>query len=1259
MAYDGVLKFETATDVSGFQNGANKLESIVKGLGVFKVIEKGMELVSRSIGGAVSRYDTLNRFPRVMEQMGYGAEVAEASIGKMSDSIQGLPTRLDDIVGSAQRLSISLGSLEKGTDSAISLNNAFLAGGATSEAAARGMEQYIQALSRNKMEMQEWKILQETMPYALQKTAEAFNYTGTQAIPQLYDALKSGDITMVQFNDKLIELNGGIGGFAEVAKTATGGIGTAMTNLQTRTAIGITKIIESIDKGLSETRFKSIENIINTTSTSIKNALAGVASAFQFVAENAEVLVPALIAIGTAVTMWKIGGVLTGIIGGFQAATLQVALYAMSVGVANAATGKSVITEVAHLSSLKAKEIVVGLLTGKIALATAAQYVWNAAMNANHIGLLIIGVSALVGIVAVLATALNKSSQAFREEEKAIKDATKAHKEYTEQLKQDKAAAEAARKEKLAEVEANRRAVQSLQMLIDKNKESGDQNHAIADSVNALNESMTGLGLTYDSVTGQLNMTSEELEAYLANMEKVQQNQADQEEYNLLLSEQTRIQSELAAQEERRANVLAMHQKGLISSREAGKLYDEINKYVKELTDSEVELGTQVDTAKVKMEGSYDAQAVAAVKAQQIRNGEMATVRKYASLWGWSADRVIEEASNLGGGLDELAGKQSKFVTSSGMTLDMAAEKWGMTEEAISSTLDIAGMSLEEFDDFLESKITEEGETLLDLATKWGTSTQVLDREMKMQGLSLQGLSDKYENYADRYNMSSKEVRQGIEAMGGDVKAWAAEQERILRSTQVREQAYIEQIKAGNIEISDSYAQALAARRLNGEELNNVEQATLDQWLSVNNAAAEAYKAQQQEIIDAAEIGASKIVVSKQQSAKKILEIQAANNKATAQYVDNYNFIYDQIPEEQRKYLAEIGVDNARFLSDMVKKWDKGGKEQWESYIDGLELSEEQAAQLRGAGEEAGQTVLDGVESNSEGFEQAGEGIADNVGAGMEESTAASDAAQDIADAVVEDLNSADYSGITAGIATAITTGTGNVTASASEMCAGVLKIMSAAQREAHNIAILTMTDINSVIIIRTPNLTTSAAATASAISTNLSFMVAGGTSAASQMMDGMLRAMEEKAHLLYEKAQEIADTISDTLRSSWDEHSPSRVSYGIMEYYMVAMYNAMDDLEGLLFGKTEAIADGITDRLEISPDVTAAMTSRLRAVVDASPFSTNPADLFSDGYAGMHTGVSYTNNLTQNITTPKPLSESEMTREAQDMLNRQRWSLP
>ena len=147
MAYDGTLKFDTSMDTSGFQKDANKFGEVVKGLGVFKILEKGFEAVANSMDRAISRYDTLNRFPKVLQLMGFGAEEASTATQKLSDGVQGLPTALDEVVATSQRLTVLTGNLESSVDTTLALNNAFIASGASASDASRGLIQYTQMLS--------------------------------------------------------------------------------------------------------------------------------------------------------------------------------------------------------------------------------------------------------------------------------------------------------------------------------------------------------------------------------------------------------------------------------------------------------------------------------------------------------------------------------------------------------------------------------------------------------------------------------------------------------------------------------------------------------------------------------------------------------------------------------------------------------------------------------------------------------------------------------------------------------------------------------------------------------------------------------------------------------------------------------------------------------------------------------------------------------------------------------------------------------
>src|SRR5690606_32909610 len=145
------------------------------------------------------------------------------------------------------------GDLDGAVETTLALNNAFLASGASQADAARGLEQYVQMLAKGEVDLQSWRTLQETMGVALNDVAKAFGFAGKSAQNDLYEALKSGEITFDEFNNKLIELSNQTGGFADQARTASGGIRTAWTNLSTWIVTGVADVIGAIDEALGGT----------------------------------------------------------------------------------------------------------------------------------------------------------------------------------------------------------------------------------------------------------------------------------------------------------------------------------------------------------------------------------------------------------------------------------------------------------------------------------------------------------------------------------------------------------------------------------------------------------------------------------------------------------------------------------------------------------------------------------------------------------------------------------------------------------------------------------------------------------------------------------------------------------------------------------------------------------------------------------------------------------------------------------------------
>lgn len=282
-SFSSTLK-KASSALSNFSNSGKQIaqsqagvtstfKSIAGAIGLVKVASVGISTIIKNMDGSVSRFDILRNFPKVMKNMNVPIEDSTKAINELSDGIDGLPTSLDSIVKTTQQLFPIMGNdIKKATKSSLALNNAFLASGSTSADASRGLIQYSQMLSVGKVDMQAWRTLQETMPYALSKTAKALGITSGNT-SELYQELKGGSITLEQLNDKFIELNGGVGGFAEVAKTATGGIGTAFTNFGTRVKKGLEKALGEFDNTAKKLTGLDIATIISNAGTKSAKAI--------------------------------------------------------------------------------------------------------------------------------------------------------------------------------------------------------------------------------------------------------------------------------------------------------------------------------------------------------------------------------------------------------------------------------------------------------------------------------------------------------------------------------------------------------------------------------------------------------------------------------------------------------------------------------------------------------------------------------------------------------------------------------------------------------------------------------------------------------------------------------------------------------------------------------------------------------------------------------------------------------------------------
>ncbi len=427
----------------------------------------------------------------------------------------------------------------------------------------------------------------------------------------------------------------------EAAQTAIDAVGDVSRSLKSG------KLSTSVDN-LAKSTGTLMEELTALAVKALPKAIDGMAT----VLDHTKEIKSALLAAATAVGTFKAVNTLAPIIKSWQAAAKVMSTYA--------ATAKaSQNAELLLISTLKAKEIIVGVVTGKIALMTAAQTAFNAVTAACPIGLLIAGAAALtIGLVSLL-TSTKEESEALQEFRKRLEETTSSIEEQAEARKTMKEAAQESINQSLSEMDYTESLIGQLKELCDANGQvkAGYENRAraLAEQINSV-------------IPDAIQLTEKEGQAYVQTADNLELLMEKKRVNALLNAKEEAYTAAIQNQAEAMQNMLTLEDDIAAKKEELTGLQEAYNAALQGGTTGEYTAAAmalqQAQDDLATMEGLYQQQA-------EIRRNNYETIDEYNSLLVLSQSNSVEE---LKAGLNDYIYQQVKVTDETKDQLDQQLE---------------------------------------------------------------------------------------------------------------------------------------------------------------------------------------------------------------------------------------------------------------------------------------------------------------------------------------------------------------------------------------------------------------------------------------------------------------------------------------------------------------------------------------------------------------------------------------------------------
>lgn len=279
-----------ASFATSIGNSFSKMNQVFKtdiGSTVLKTLTyNATNAVTGNLNKTISRYDILNTFTQYMQLAGVGRYAAGNALDRVNESILGLPIGLDEAAQRLRRYQMFMGDTNAATDLTIGVQNAVLAGGATSAAKTQAYNLIERLIATGGLtNIRQWQALLVGLGVSQRYIAEEL---GTDPKNLLQD-LSSKAISTDQFLAALQRLGSGATDAAVKLNNALGiyknTLEAWLSNIQFAFTRGNANIISALNESLLNGTGQGITGYMSDTRNAINEMYKGGVS---FITNNPE-----------------------------------------------------------------------------------------------------------------------------------------------------------------------------------------------------------------------------------------------------------------------------------------------------------------------------------------------------------------------------------------------------------------------------------------------------------------------------------------------------------------------------------------------------------------------------------------------------------------------------------------------------------------------------------------------------------------------------------------------------------------------------------------------------------------------------------------------------------------------------------------------------------------------------------------------------------------------------------------------------------